>query len=118
VDLVRGVMNEILQHGRVIRGWIGIEPADLSLREARDYGLPHAGVAAAKLYRESPADEAGLLPGDMILAVDDQKVGSAQDVRVRIARRPPGSRVRLTLDRGERRLVLEMGVIEAPQQRP
>jgi len=118
VDLVRGVMNEILQHGRVIRGWIGVEPADLTSREAREYGLPHAGVAAAKLYRESPADEAGLLPGDMILAVDGQQVSSAQDVRVRIARRPPGSRTRLTVDRGERRLELQMRVIEAPQQRP
>jgi serine protease DegS len=118
VDLVRGVMNEILQHGRVIRGWIGIEPADVTSREAREYGLPHDGVVTAKLFRESPADEAGVLPGDMILAVDGEKASSAQDVRVRIARRPPGSHVNLTVDRGERRLALAIRVIEVPQQRP
>jgi serine peptidase DegS len=115
VDLVRGVMNEILQHGRVIRGWIGIEPADVSGREARDYGLPHGGVVTARLYRGSPADVAGLAPGDMIQGVDGQEVSSAQDVRARIARHPPGSRVRLGVDRGERRLQMEVPVIEAPR---
>jgi serine protease DegS len=118
VDLVRGVMTEILQHGRVIRGWIGIEPADATSRDARDYGLPHAGVAAIRLYPGSPADEAGLLRGDMIHSVDGQEVKSAQDLRVRIARRPPGSRVRLVVDRDDRRLQFEMRVSEAPRQRP
>ncbi len=66
VDLVRGVMREILQHGRVIRGWIGIVPEDIGPEHVRQLNLPHAGVVINNLYRDSPALQAGLARGDMI----------------------------------------------------
>ncbi len=116
VDLVRGVMREILQHGRVFRGWIGIAPADVSATEARTYGLPHAGIAI-RLYRESPAATAGLVLGDMIQSIDGQVVKSAQDVRARIAGHKPGSMVAIAVDRGERQLRIDVPVIEAPQEK-
>ncbi len=114
VDLVRGVMREILQHGRVIRGWIGIDPKDVSAETARYFGLPHAGVAI-RLYRNSPAAAAGLKLGDMVETLDGQEVMSAQDVRARIADHKPGSRVRVAVDRGEHRIEVEIPVVEAPR---
>ncbi|MEJ0098608.1 MAG: trypsin-like peptidase domain-containing protein [Pseudomonadota bacterium] len=116
VDLVRGVMREILQHGRVIRGWIGIAPADVSAAAAHAYGLPHAGVAI-NLYRESPAATAGLLLGDMIQSIDGAEVKSAQDVRARIAGHKPGSMVNVAVDRGEHQLRIDVPVIEAPKEK-
>jgi serine peptidase DegS len=115
VDLVRGVVREILQHGRVIRGWIGMEVVDLSAEAARAYGLPHAGVAMDP-YRDSPAADAGLMRFDMIQSIDGQEVKSAQDVRARIASLKPGSRVRMAIDRGTRRLQVEVAVVEAPRR--
>jgi len=117
VDLVRGVMSEILRHGRVIRGWIGIAPADISGGAARAYGLPHAGVAI-DLYRDSPAAAAGLVLGDMVQTIDGQEVRSAQDVRARIAGHKPGGTLRLGIDRGTHRLEFEVRVVEAPQGLP
>ncbi|HTQ35562.1 MAG TPA: trypsin-like peptidase domain-containing protein [Steroidobacteraceae bacterium] len=117
VDLVRGVMSEILRHGRVIRGWIGVAPADVSAGAARAYGLPHAGVAI-NLYRDSPAAAAGLMLGDMIQTIDGQQVKSAQDVRARIAGHRPGSNLRLGVDRGTRRLQVDVTAIEAPRRGP
>jgi serine protease DegS len=114
VDLVRGVMRAILLHGRVIRGWIGIDPKDVSVETARYYGLPHAGVAI-RLDGNSPAAAAGLMLGDMIEAVDGQDVMSAQDVRARIADHKPGSKVRVAVDRGTRRIEVEIPVVEAPR---
>lgn len=114
VDLVRGVMREILRHGRVIRGWIGIVPTDVSAETARYYRLPHAGVAI-KLYNNSPAAAAGLQLGDMVKALDGQEVMSAQDVRARIADHKPGSKVRVAVDRGTRQIEAEIPVVEAPR---
>jgi serine protease DegS len=116
VDLVRGVMSEILLHGRVIRGWIGIETQDVTPQVAREFSLAHAGVAI-RLYDNSPAARAGLQLGDIILSIDGQEAKSAQDVRTRIAGHKPGSKVRLVVDRADRRartLSFEIQVVEAP----
>ncbi len=100
VNMVRGVVSEIVAHGRVIRGWIGIVPEDLSPEQAQQLGLAQGGVVIANLYRDSPAQQAGLLPGDLLLAIDGASPRGAQDVLGRIALMKPGSTVSL---RGLRR---------------
>jgi serine protease DegS len=116
VDLVRGVMKEILQHGRVIRGWIGIVPEDISPEHVRQLNLPHAGVVINNLYRDSPALQAGLTRGDMIESVDGRSVRSAQDTLAQIARRKPGTAVTLVGTRGTQRFTVQMKVVEPPRQ--
>jgi serine protease DegS len=115
VDLVRGVIREILQHGRVIRGWIGIAVADVSPGTARLNNLPHAGVAI-NVNGGSPAAAAGLQLLDMVRSIDGQEVTTAQDVRARIASHKPGSTVRIAVDRGSNTLQFEVPVREAPPQ--
>ena len=100
VNLVRGVMSEILTKGRVVRGWIGIVPADIDQIEARRFQLPQAGVVVAKLYIDSPAAAAGMEPRDIVLTVNGVKVVSAQDTLTRIANAKPGDKVRITGIRG------------------
>jgi serine protease DegS len=100
VNMVRGVLSEIIAHGRVIRGWIGIVPEDLSAEQAQQLGLAQGGVVVANLYLGSPAQQAGLLPGDLLLSIDGATPRGAQDLLGRIARMKPGSTVSL---RGLRR---------------
>jgi len=114
VDLVRGVMTEILAHGRVIRGWIGIVPEDVTTAQLAMLGLPHAGVFVNNLYRNSPAHRGGLVPGDMIEAIDGQPVSSARETLARIASRKPDTRVRLTVQRAGREFAVELPVVAAP----
>jgi serine peptidase DegS len=116
VDLVRGVMQEILRHGRVIRGWIGIDPRDAGPEEVAAFGLPHTGVAIYDLYRNSPALNAGLARLDMIESVSGQEVHTAQDTLARIASHKPGSKVTLIGRRGAQRFKVDVPVIEAPAQ--
>lgn len=116
VDLVRGVMQEILQHGRVVRGWIGIIPEDIPAEYVRALNLPHAGVVIANLYGDSPAMAGGLAVGDMIEAIDGQPVMSAQDTLARIAGRKPGTAMRLTVARGDHRFDVQLTILEAPAQ--
>ena len=59
VNLVRGVMSEILTKGRVVRGWIGIVPADIDDNEAQRFNLPQPGVVVAKLYDGQPGRAGG-----------------------------------------------------------
>ncbi|TLZ56728.1 MAG: PDZ domain-containing protein, partial [Gammaproteobacteria bacterium] len=102
VNMVRGVLSEIIAHGRVIRGWIGIVPQDVPEEQARQFGLPQPGVLIEQLYLGSPALQAGLRPGDLLLAIDGTTPANAQDALVRIARCKPGSNIVLRGLRGGR----------------
>jgi serine protease DegS len=79
----------------VIRGWIGIVPEDLTAEQAQQLGLAQGGVVVANLYLGSPAQEAGLMPGDLLLEVNGAAPHGAQDVLGRIALMKPGSTVKL-----------------------
>jgi S1-C subfamily serine protease len=115
VDLVRGVMSEILQRGRVVRGWVGLAAEDVSTEVARASGLPKAGVVVSDTAPNSPATQVGLEVGDIIETIDGQQVKSAQDTRARIADRKPGSTVKLGGLRGDRKFSVQLVVTEAPR---
>ena len=115
VNMVRGVMADIIAHGRVIRGWIGIVPRDLSEEQARQWGLTQAAVLIDNLYVGSPAQQAGLQPGDLLLAIDGAAPSSAQDALVRIAGHKPGSGIVLRGLRGRRVFEVRAQVGERPR---
>ncbi|HKE44335.1 MAG TPA: trypsin-like peptidase domain-containing protein [Steroidobacteraceae bacterium] len=103
VNLVRGVMEEIFKNGRVIRGWLGVVPSDLTPQQARALGAPEGGVLVANLYVNSPALRAGLRPGDLITQIDNEKMQSAQEALSYVAKLSPGATVRIRgLRRGEK----------------
>jgi serine protease DegS len=95
VNMVRGVLSDITAHGRVIRGWIGIVPQDLPEEQAQQLGLQQAGIVIAFIAPGSPAQSAGLQPGDLLLDIDGDTPHSALDALGRIASRAPGSSVLL-----------------------
>ena len=75
VNLVRGVMEQILAHGHVIRGWLGFIPQDLSEDQASRVG---ASVVVVNVQIDSPADRAGVRPNDLITALDGETIRTAQ----------------------------------------
>jgi S1-C subfamily serine protease len=115
VNMVRGVLDEIVAHGRVIRGWIGIVPEDLSDEQAQQLGLAQGGVVIGNLYVGSPAQQAGLQPGDLITAIDGATPHGAQDVLGRIASHKPGTSVVLRGLRGGRGFEVRAQVGERPR---
>ena len=114
VNMVRGVLSEIIAHGRVIRGWIGIVPEDLSDDQARALGLAQSGVVIGNLYVGSPAQQAGLQPGDLLTAIDGTAPHSAQDALGRIASHKPGTTIDLRGLRGGRAFEVRAQVGERP----
>jgi serine protease DegS len=115
VNMVRGVLSDIIAHGRVIRGWIGIVPEDASDEQAAQLGLARGGVVLANLYVGSPAQQAGLAPGDLLLSINDATLNSAQDALARIANAKPGAVLAIRVLRGRRTLEVKAHVSERPR---
>jgi serine protease DegS len=115
VNMVRGVLSDIIAHGRVIRGWIGIVPEDISDEQAAQLGLAQGGVVIANLYVGSPAQEAGLQPGDLMLAIGGATLHTAQDALARIANEKPGAVLAIKVLRGRRTVEVKAHVSERPR---
>ncbi len=103
--LARGVMENIIEHGRVIRGWAGVEVQNLTPQLAASFDLDsNRGVVVAGVMRGGPAQEAGLAPGDIILRIDDQDVANVQDLLHLVSAQQPGETLTASgLSGGERR---------------
>jgi Do/DeqQ family serine protease len=96
VNMVRGVIHDLIAKGKVVRGWIGIIPEDIADDQATQHGLPRGSVLVVDLYLNSPALEAGLQPGDVITAFDGASVKSSQDILAHVASTQPGTTVKVT----------------------
>jgi serine protease DegS len=114
VDLVRGVVGELVARGRVVRGWVGFDVANIDEASARAAGLARGGVAIVRLYQGSPAQQAGLQPGDLITSIGGRPPASAQEVQVRIAASQPGTALLIGVQRGEQQADAQLQVLEQP----
>lgn len=97
VDLVRGVVEELKLHGRVVRGWMGFEPDDLTPAERLAMGVEgNAGILLDGVYANSPAAAAGLQRGDVILAINGDPIVSQRQARLLVAGTAPGDAVTIS----------------------
>jgi Do/DeqQ family serine protease len=102
VSLARQVMEQIIRNGRVIRGWVGVEAQEITPELAESFGLPNTdGALIAGVVRGSPAEKAGVQPGDVLLAVDQRSIHDPQEMLDTIAALTPGSEAHFKLRRAE-----------------
>jgi len=113
-NLARKVVDQLLSQGRVVRGWIGItRVTDLNEESAAALGVGgQQGVVVMELIRRSPADRAGVLPGDVVVKVDGRDVENAGQLRNELAGAEVGTELRLTLLRQGRKVEVEVPVEE------
>jgi len=101
VDMVRGIIDQIVTYGEVRRGWIGIAGQDVTPALAESFGLQGTrGVLISSVVSDGPAARAGIRPGDVITEIDDMAIDSAFDVVSTVAGRPPDSIIRVRGWRG------------------
>jgi S1-C subfamily serine protease len=117
VNLVRGVMEQILAHGHVVRGWLGFVPQDLSSEQAAQVGITGGGVTVVNILVKSPAYDAGVRPGEVITAIDGQAVRSSQDLVSKLAQLKPGAEVDLAGRHRDEPYQIKLAVIERPTRR-
>ena len=115
VNLVRGVMEQILKRGYVVRGWLGFVPQDLSDEQAAQLGITAGGgVTVVNILVKSPAFEAGVRPGDLILGLGQEPVRNSQELVSRIAALKPGDEVELEGRHGREPYKVKLKVLERP----
>ena len=109
------VMDGLVRDGRVTRGWIGVEPNELSPELAETFGVQaHQGVIITGVLQAGPAAQAGMLPGDVITAVQAQSVRNVAEMMTAVAALVPGQAAAFTVQRGAQTLALEI----VPSTRP
>ena len=96
VSMAKPVMDQILAHGKVVRGYLGVHIQDLTPELARAFGLKDgSGVLIGDVSSDSPASRAGLKKGDVILKVNGEPVGAMNQLHVQIAQFAPGTQIKL-----------------------
>jgi len=111
------VMQQIIENGKVRRGWLGIEVQDIDPRLAESFGLSSTdGVAISGILRNGPGNIMGLRPGDVIIEFQGTKVRNGRQLMNAIAAIRPGNQVVLSLIRQGRELELSGDVGERKAQ--
>ncbi len=117
VNLARGVMQQLIDYGRVLRGWLGVEPQDITPELAQAFRLQDTrGFLVTRVTPASPAADAGLAPGDVIKYIDGGQVSNSNDALNRIAAKPPGTAIQVGGIRNGKRFSLKVTVAERPPQ--
>jgi serine protease DegS len=114
VNLVRGVMEQILMNGHVVRGWLGFVPQDLTDEQSAQVGTAGGGVTVVNILVKSPAYEAGMRPGDLITGLGGEAVHSAQDLVARVSALKPGAEVELEGRHARQSYKIKLTVLERP----
>jgi Do/DeqQ family serine protease len=115
----RSVMESLIRDGKVVRGWIGVEPRDFNAEMAETLRLPvQRGVLIAGVLRDGPAAAGGIQPGDVVVKIGEQPVTSTADLLGAVAALPPGSTAAIGVQRGDKALNLSVKIAQRPAVRP
>ena len=124
VSTAQQVMQDLLQHGKVSRGWIGVEPQDLTPELAESFQLPASihksipqGVVITGVLQNGPAAKAGIRPGDVIVQVGNQAVGNVAELLTQVASLKPGMPTDLKVWRRQGELMVKLTPAERPALR-
>ena len=93
-SIATDIMQELIDHGHVIRGWIGVETKLLTEDLARSFGVnKNTGVLISGVYRRGPAANADILPGDILTHMNDQKITDGRAAMNQVAGFDPGAKI-------------------------
>lgn len=118
VTSARSVMESIIKTGHVVRGYIGVEPQDITPELAESFGLAQSsGAIIAGVVKNGPADRAGIRPGDILLAVEGKTIGDTTEMMNLIAQLTPGAKAQISVLRKNQKATLEVVIGKRPSLR-
>lgn len=115
-SLAVDIMQEIVETGKVSRGWLGVEGTEITAKAAMASGNPNIrGVLVVGVFIDSPADLAGVQTGDIITAINNQTVFRVRNVLENIAGHKPGDEITISLLRNGKPIDVALVTTERPQ---
>ena len=100
IDMAKQVADQLIAHGKIERGQLGVQVQDLTPDTAKVMGLGvDRGALVSRVARDSPAAKAGIKAGDVVTALNDQPLDGSADLRNRVGLLAPGTGVKLSLIR-------------------
>ena len=104
VNLVKKVMDDLLEFGKVQRAFLGVQITEINSEVAKEKGLSStSGIYVAKVNNESAAEAAGIKEGDVIISVADVPVNTTSELTEQVGRHRPGDKINIELIRGEKK---------------
>jgi len=118
VSLAKDVMTSIIEHGKVVRGWLGVEVRgpDDSPDQMQSTTPTSNQVVVSAVVRDGPAGQAGILPGDTIISINGDKPDGPNQMVNNIATLKPGSDAKVTISRNGQTMDTVVHIGERPPQ--
>jgi serine protease Do len=114
-EMAEPILGSLLEHGEVIRGWLGVGIQDLNEEIAEGLGVPvERGVVITEVQEDSPAAKAGIERGDVVVAIDGRAIREATRLRHLIAAAGPSAQMRLELYRGQDKRTVQVALTARP----
>jgi len=114
-SIAKEVMSDLIEHGRVIRGYLGVTVQDITPSLADTFGLEEVrGGLIAEVVVDSPAHKGGLQPGDVLVGINDQPMKDGYEAMNRIAGMKPNAEVTLNVVRNRQPLAVEVVIGTRP----
>ena len=114
VNTAKQVMEAIVTNGSVTRGWIGVEPQNITKEVAEALKIKNEGVLIVGTLQNGPADKAGIKPGDVLKSIDGKAVNDITQLLNRIASQEPGKKIKTIVNRKGKDLEIEVQVGKRP----
>lgn len=116
-NMAKSVMDNLIEHGKVVRGWLGVSIQEVTPDLAKEFGVTESkGALVADVVEDSPAGKAGFERGDIITEFDRKPVKDPTQLRSLVAESAPGTKATVTVVRDQRTKSLEVTLGELPKE--
>jgi serine protease Do len=116
-SLAKPVIEQLKEHGKVERGWLGVQVQEVTPEIAKSLGLPKAeGALVAQVTNNTPAEKAGVKQGDVILAYNGHEIAKLRDLPIAVAETPVGEKAKLEVWRDGHEETLEPVIAQMPSE--
>lgn len=118
INAAKKIINDLMQGKKVLYGWLGVVIQDVDIALASYFGLSdNSGVIVSRIVEASPAEKAGLKPGDIIISLDDEKIKNTENLIRALLKKNIGDQVRLNVSRDSKIYSASVEIGERPEEK-